>query len=362
MALSGNKGDWSEPYALFKLLIDGKLFLGGENYSQIEGIFYPILKIIRHEKNRQVHFTKEDELVIISDEEVLYKIPIYDFIEKAGLCLSKIKSNKNKDGSFSIPEIEDFLSTFSIKTLKAKAKLKNDITIQVEDPKTFISPMLGFSIKSQLGSPSTLLNASNATNFTYRIIGKVLEIDEIELINNKKHFSDKFKIIKSLGAELEFEKVDNDIFKSNLQTIDYHFDKIISEILILFYENEITSENTIAKFIEKLTVKNSRDYDLNINSSIYEMIMKKFLTDYALGMRAAEVWKRDYQATGGYLIVREDGELISYHFYFAKSFEDYLFKNTQLETPSTSRHGFGNIYFEDCIQKMKLNLQIRFIK
>ena len=35
---------------------------------------------------------------------------------------------------------------------------------------------------------------------------------------------------------------------------------------------------------------------------MYEMIMKKFLTDYALGMRAAEVWKRNYQATGGYLI------------------------------------------------------------
>jgi type II restriction enzyme len=91
------------------------------------------------------------------------------------------------------------------------------------------------------------------------------------------------------------------------------------------------------------------------------MIMKKFLTDYALGMRAAEVWRRNYQAAGGYLIVKDDGELLCYHFYFAKNFEDYLYNNTKLETPD-SRNNFGVIYSEGGTQKMKLNLQIRFIK
>lgn len=91
-------------------------------------------------------------------------------------------------------------------------------------------------------------------------------------------------------------------------------------------------------------------------------MMKKFLTDYALGMRAADVWYREYQATGGYLIVREDGEIICYHFYFMKIFEEYIFNNTLLDTPSTSRHDFGHIYQDEGIYKMKLNLQVRFIK
>ena len=60
-----------------------------------------------------------------------------------------------------------FLSSINIHTLKAKSKLKNDITIQVSDPNTFLSPALGFSIKSQLGKPSTLLNASGATSYTW---------------------------------------------------------------------------------------------------------------------------------------------------------------------------------------------------
>lgn len=360
--LTGNKGEWSEPYALLKLLADGKLYLGDENFNKVKGIFYPIIKVLRHEKDRSVDFSIEDKLIIVSDGQLLFKIPIVQFINNAKSCFEKIKAAKKGKGSFEIPEIESFLASFSITTLKAKSKLKNDITIQVSDPNTFLSPVLGFSIKSQLGRPSTLLNASGATNFSFLIKGKVLSNTEITEIKSAKEFLKKMILLKDFGCRLEFEKIDNEIFQSNLQTIDYNFDKILSEILILFYTNDVASENSVKKFIETVTKKNSIGYNLNINSSMYEMIMKKFLTDYALGMRAAEVWKRNYQATGGYLIVKDDGELICYHFYFTKIFEDYLFNNTKLETPDPDRHKFGDVYLENGEQKMKLNLQIRFIK
>ncbi len=360
--ITGNKGEWSEPYALLKLLADGKLYLGDENFNKVKDIFYPIIKVLRHEKDRAVDFSIQDKLVIVSDGKILLKVPIVQFITNSKICFEKIKTAKKGKGAFEIPEIESFLASLSINTLKAKSKLKNDITIQVSDPNTFLSPALGFSIKSQLGRPSTLLNASGATNFSFLIKGKVLSKNEINEIKNVNEFSEKLKLLKSFGARLEFEKVDNEIFQSNLQTIDYNFDKILSDMLVLFYENDVASENTVKKFIATITKKNPIGYNLNINSSMYEMIMKKFLTDYALGMRAAEVWKRNYQATGGYLIVKEDGELICYHFYFTKNFEDYLFNNTKLETPDPERHKFGEVYLENGGQKMKLNLQIRFIK
>jgi len=360
--LTGNKGEWSEPYALLKLLADGKLYLGDEHFNKVKEIFYPIIKVLRHEKDRLVDFSIQDNLIIVSDGELLFKIPIVQFIANAKTCFEKIKSAEKGNGSFEIPEIETFLTSFSLTSLKAKSKLKNDITIQVSDPNTFLSPTLGFSIKSQLGRPSTLVNASGATNFSFLIKGKILTDIEISQIKSTKEFSEKLKLLKSFNTRLEFEKVDNEIFKSNLQTIDYNFDKILSEILILFYANDIASENTVKKFIETVTKKNSIGYNLDINSSMYELIMKKFLTDYALGMRAAEVWKRNYQATGGYLIVKDDGELICYHFYFTKNFEDYLFNNTKLETPGSNKHKFGEVYLDNGQQKMKLNLQIRFIK
>ncbi|MBJ2123232.1 HpaII family restriction endonuclease [Flavobacterium sp. IB48] len=360
--ITGNKGEWSEPYVLLKLLIDRKLYLGDENFNKIKDVFYPILQVVRHEKNRDVNFTYNEQFVVISDGVSLFNIPLVDFILNTNLCFEKIKNSEKGKGSFGIPEIESFLASFSIKTLKAKSKLKNDITIQIEDRNSIISPTLGFSVKSQLGRPATLVNASGATNFTYLVKDKVLTAEEILKINNEKLFSNKIKFLNQYGAHLEFEKVDNPIFTSNLQTIDSHFSKVLAEVILYFYENNIPSENTISKFIGKVSNRNLLGYDLDINSSMYEMMMKKFLTDYALGMRASEVWKRNYQATGGYLVVKNDGELLCYHFYFAKNFEDYLFNNTKLETGDVKKHNFGYVYTENNQQKIKLNLQIRFKK
>jgi HpaII restriction endonuclease len=360
--LKGNKGEWSEPYALLKLLADGKLLLGEDNFGKAKGLSYPITKVLRHEKERIIDFSYNDKSIDVSDGKFFFKTSLADIASNAKLCFEKIKHTKKGQGTFEIPETTNFLSSFSIHTLKAKSKLKNDITIQINDPNTHTSPSLGFSIKSQLGSPSTLVNASGATNFTFVLTGAKLDQKEIDLVNNTRKFSDKFKLLSKQGVTLQFEKVDNDIFKSNLQTIDYNFEKILSEILIFFYSNDISSENSIAKLTEKTALKNSIGYDLKINSSIYELIMKKFLFDYALGMRAAEVWKRKYQATGGYLIVKDDGEIICYHFYFPKTFEEYLFNNTKLETPDPKKHGFGSIYSDNSVDKIKLNLQVRFIK
>ena len=45
--ITGNKGDWSEIYALLKILGDKKLFVGDAELNKIESLFYPIIKIIR---------------------------------------------------------------------------------------------------------------------------------------------------------------------------------------------------------------------------------------------------------------------------------------------------------------------------
>lgn len=359
--LTGNKGEWSEPYALLKLIADKKIFMGGKNFTKLPNVFYPILKVIRNEKKRDLEFSYDSNIVIISNENPPLKIPISEFIDMAKLCFQKIKKAPKGKGVFNIPEIEEFLNTFSINTLKAKSKKKNDITIQIEDNKSLFAPTLGFSLKSQLGKPSTLVNASRVTNFTYAIQEKVLTLDEISNFNNIEKFSDKISYLKTLGASIKFLEVENETFNINLQTIDYNFPKILADVVYYFYENNISSENTVRKFIQKIAQQNPFQYNLKLNPDIYQMIMKRFLSDYALGMRAGEVWKRDIQANGGYLIVREDGEIICYHFYFVKNFEEFLFDNTKLETPD-KRNEFGSIYEENGFQKLKLNLQIRFIK
>ncbi|MCB0745699.1 MAG: HpaII family restriction endonuclease, partial [Ignavibacteriae bacterium] len=94
----------------------------------------------------------------------------------------------------------------------------------------------------------------------------------------------------------------------------------------------------------------------------YEYKIKRFLTDVALGMMPSKVWTGKYDATGGYLIVKENGDVLCYHIYNRNEFEDYLLNNTKLDTASSSRHGFGEIYENSGELYFNLNLQIRFKK
>ena len=66
--------------------------------------------------------------------------------------------------------------------------------------------------------------------------------------------------------------------------------------------------------------------------------------------------------TGGYIIVKEDGEIICFHLFNEAIFRDYLLSNLKLETPSSTRHKYGAIFKEAGKNKISLNLQIRFIK
>lgn len=42
--------------------------------------------------------------------------------------------------------------------------------------------------------------------------------------------------------------------------------------------------------------------------------MKVLLIDVALGMTPAKEWNGRYDANGGYIVIRKDGEIVCYHF------------------------------------------------
>ncbi|MGB0775917.1 MAG: HpaII family restriction endonuclease, partial [Akkermansiaceae bacterium] len=79
-----------------------------------------------------------------------------------------------------------------------------------------------------------------------------------------------------------------------------------------------------------------------------------------LGLMPKTIWHGKYEACGGYIVVQETGDLVSYHLIRKNLFEDYLYRFTKFETPSSSRHRFASIYEIDGMQFYNLNLQIRF--
>jgi hypothetical protein len=358
--ITGNKGEWSEIYVLFKLLGDKQLFLGNKDIEKLKGLVYPIIKILRTETKGKFEYSIQDEIILISGDAEILKIPISEFKDQALFLLNAIK--QNKDRTFSVPEIEAFMQSINCISLKAASTSKTDITIVVHDQRTHQQPTLGFSIKSQLGSPSTLLNAGKTTNFIYKIKGANLTKDEIQKINSivsRSKIMDRIVQVQNKGGEFEFIKTQRQIFSNNLVLIDSLLPEILSEIIFDFYSSKFS---LLTDLVNKISEKNPLNFDSENAHNFYEYKIKRFLTDVALGMMPSKVWTGTYDATGGYLIVKDNGDVLCYHIFNRNEFENYLLNNTKLDTASSSRHGFGEIYEEKGILYFKLNLQIRFTK
>lgn len=364
MAFSGNIGEWSEAYTLFKVLSDKKLYVGDENLEKIAHLFYPVIKVLRSELGVNYEYTIESDLVVITgDGELLCKVKLDKFTYFAQRTFELIQQRKNlaKKGAFELSEIEQFLRDVHCHNLKAPSSQKTDITLVIHDSKTNQTPSLGFSIKSQLGGASTLLNAGKTTNFRYQLFGMNDHyMDEINGIESKQKIKDRIEKLRLLGVSLDFQRIENEVFANNLILIDSRMDEILSELLVLFYTS--SSGSSVSGLVAQLEKSNPLGFNCSHSHQFYQYKIKRLLTDIAVGLTPSKIWDGLYDATGGYLVVKDSGELVCYHLYNKNQFEDYLFANTKFETASTRRHQFGSIYKMEDRYFINLNLQIRFIK
>jgi len=359
--IMANKGEWSEFYALIKILADWKLYGADENLKRLESILYPILKVINQKNTKnEIQYELEsdqDSIRIYSPEDHITSIISRNHLKKQVPNLLKAIQDA-KGSSFSIEFADKIINdTRSIK-IKSGSSHKADLFLVVHDIKIGHVPEVGFSIKSQVGGPSTLLNASGSTNFTYQILGNLIEADDINAIVGRSKIRDRIKKIYDLGGTLKYVSMDSEVFEANLKKIDTAMPDIISEILKIYYLGQASKLSLIATLLEN---ENILTIPLKSKIDFYKYKIENFLEKIALGMVPNSAWDGKHQVHGGYIIIREDGELICYHVYNLDQFREYLLKNTKLDTPSSSRHKFGSVYKKDNRLFIKLNFQIRFI-
>lgn len=359
MAISGNKGEWSEIYTLFKLLGDGKVHAGDADMNKLE-LYYPILNVIREESKRYEYKPNTDQHIIVIDEDgkEFARISMSKFLEESESLLSKIKAAN--DRAFAIPATESFMTEIGCSKLKAPSKNKADIHIVIHDLRTNMTPLLGFSIKSQLGSASTLLNAGTTTNITYKVVGVELSDSEIEEINAINGHLPRMQAIFDKGCTLEYSDIEHPVFKNNLLFLDSCMPQFVADCLLI--DSLPNSKSSINECVAEVAKHNPFDFKGKNVEAFYAHKMKVLLLDAALGMTPAKEWTGQYDANGGYLVVRKDGEIVCYHFYNRNDVEDYLYNNTRFERASRSRYSFGELYKVKGETYIKLNLQIRFKK
>jgi type II restriction enzyme len=354
-----NKGEWSEVYVFLKLLAEGKLYAADKNLNRMPRRYYSVLQIMREDIGKYFKCEGGKVFILNKEGEIYKEHDCEEFTSHSLRLLNSIVNNKAP--SFEVADATNFMSKLGISKLKAESQDKRDIIIKVHDSVIGTDEVLGFSIKSNLGGAPTLFNASKSTNFIYKIEGELAPeiVDKINLIDSRSKIRDRIKAIYENNCRLVFEGLNNKIFELNLIMTDSYMPKILSEMLLIYYRGKGPKLADIVKIIEQT---NSRNYDLSLEHPFYSRRAKDLISNIALGMTASNVWEGNLKITGGYIVVKSDGDILCYHSYNRNDFEDYLLENTKFDTPSTTKFVFGKIETDLFGNKIfKLNLQIRFL-
>ena len=356
--LKGNKGEWSEIYAFCYLLCSGMLISADKDLNPIENIYFPVIKIIREsEEGESLDYFTGDNIQIYKGNRLLKELSKDDLKKTVNLLLEKIPQGVS---SFEITETNDFFDSIYVHKLKADSNNKEDITIQIHDINTGISPICGFSIKSHLGANPTLINAGKNTNFVFTVNNCNDNImRDVNSVNSSKKIMNRVKLLLDNNCEIVSDDlVDSPQFMENLQFIDSLMPSIIgNEVLIAYESNYLGIPKSVKSVTEELKLRNPLGYS---NTKMYEYKIKKLLCACALGMTPEKLWDGSEDANGGYIVVKNNGSVVCYHLYNRTDFEQYLYDYTVFDSPSTSRHKYAEVYKENEKYKMKFNLQIRF--
>lgn len=359
---TANKGEWSEFYAFLKILENGELSAADKNLEIIEGKSFIFDKVIREEKDAGVkiyEILKSETLILITDEngKELKRIDINKIGSKTLSIFNKIKERKGS--AFKIDEAEKLMNELLCTKVKADNMQKADIVAIIHDRITEAKVPLGFSVKSMVGGASTLLNAGKTTNFIFKVKGFSGEIDDVNSITGSSKVRDRLSAIIANGGALSFVKVARESFDSNLKKIDTAMPRFIARMLYAFFTTDKTTTKDLAGLLPKDEIFKG---EFGLSVSDYEYKIKNFLDAVALGMVPSKEWDGFTRAHGGYIVVKEDGEVVCYHLYNRDEFRSYLYENTKFESASTTRHNYGILYKKDGELFFDLNLQIRFLK
>jgi len=338
----------------------------------------PILSILRHTEQylkAEYKIEEDGQIIINANGHNIIQIAKSEFDASAPKLFEAIKKGSS-DAAFALPDFDEFRKSTCCPNIKCYSKKlgkgkkdKSDLYIVIHDIVTGQTPTQGFSIKSEIGEPPTLLNATNLTNFKYRLSENLSEeqVVQINSMMNKKGQADikgRVRAILKQNVSLEFSTINPDtngeyVFLENLMLVDSMLPQIISHLLVMSY-----SENTrlLDALTDKLGEINPIGFPMKTNKKQYEAKVRRFVTDVALGMVPGVPWEAAHQSYG-MLVVNTKGEIDCYHIVYRKSLEDYLYKNLKFDTPAASRYGFGKIETgPDGCQYFTLNLQLRFTK
>lgn len=341
-----NKGELSEIYAVMKLIHQRVV-----HYGDMQANSLPQHIRVVCLNNGATTLKLQDMYVEVVTEQSITQVALSDLLSVNDLeaLVTEIKQEK---GTFSNPKIDTIVDTLQLSKTKGTSQDKADIYLTFEENQQRFEQQ-GIGIKSFLGASPTLLNASQATNFIYEIVGASLTdatIDEINQIETKSKIRDRIQAIQTQSAQLKFYACENAIYESNLRKVDSEMPMMLASALLRFFSME--GQKALSSYPMSIAQAG--------RASEVDIRLKDFVHHTMLGIFPTKAW--DGQLTSvGVLIVKQDGSIVFYHLNQINMLKDYFYHHAFFDTPSSTRHRFGLIYREQGKLLFKLNLQLRLM-
>jgi hypothetical protein len=354
----GNIGEWSELLALATLLVNGGSYAADENQNPIDDLYFKVLQVIisAHDLQGELKYEiQADKIHIYENNLLIEEIERKSISNHLEFFFQELNSGKARK-TFSLESGNRMLKLLHKRTISAgSGERETDFSLVIADIETGgPTPRFGFSIKSQLGQASTLLNSSGSTNIIYELIPENTEANLLipDISETPSSHPQNIRRILDSGFRLEYSSYQSEIFEENLRYVDSQLPEHLAKVLLESYINDqIKSFAEISERIFPVSDKSSEQ-------PLFKL--KEFLGAVSMGLRPGTKWKGNASKFKGLMVVKDDGSLIFYYMNSRLNFEEYLFRNLRFERPSTKRHKYGALYTVGNSTFIKLNIQIRF--
>ena len=370
MSISANRGEHSELLAFLRILHEGRAQVA-DKFGEPREAWLKVSGIKRPSDPDRRYLIEGDQVMVINSAGAEIARASRASV---GILADKLflQIKESQGASFVCPAGDEAFLRLKLEGVKAGSAAKADLLIEVVSP-VFDAEVLslGFSVKSELGGLPTLLNAG-ATQFEYRIEGcsadDALAVQEAAPRNKDKDYPGPMRLMPALAvsnARVVFESVVDPVFEQNLKMIDTSFPRILADTLMHAYlDGELALKDAVRSPALLDELSKALSLPLPMVERIVKHKIKELLRQSALGMNPGRQWEGQVEAHGGWIIVKENGQIVCFHVVNDDDFREYLLQGTKFDTPSMTRNRAGYVYRQgdESTARLRLSLQVRFSK
>jgi type II restriction enzyme len=335
-----NVGEWSEIYAVARLLTNEV------SYSLTGSVRGIIRAKVQHSiAEPAVEYVVSGQTISVNQgNEESFQLDRKEISRLASELLSDMRVKSERT----------FQSDAGVRLVKllgfggASAVLRDDVKVVFTTTKP--TEWKGVSIKSFIGAKPTLLNASSATNFVYKLIGPQDSLRKVSKLN-RITMKPLFDFFRENHIDLAFSSMDNRMFSKSLQSFSPDLESLIAQML----RDAAFQPKKKLKDVWGLTSKSGKGEVLVVDAGL-----QRFLGAVAFGLQPATLWVPRGNAFGGFLNINPDGNAELFGETNMDVLGARLFEALKFEWGSRTRHKFGIPFKSGSEFMIKLNLQLRY--